>query len=1028
MVLGEHAGIVSCYEGTRTCVAGEFGECRDGEQFDVRRSEAAAADLGLRPLAFGPAVDCTDNPCNRYCREFDEVPPAGITAAVDTSAPPMSSWLTGNVIDYPPQWSVLGQREPCQVASDCQLNSSCSDPSPGSCTHSVCSEGEPLAAGCNRCADAVCAERPECCGPTPSCSHDPCEVGTGAPLNPQCDTCVAAVCDAHPECCVDPTETDPTRSWNEACVGYVATECAPLGQSCECPSGGADLGSSCVLLGEDSRDWFFARDACSAQGAGWNLMVVTDGTENELARRAVQNAGLAGAWLDGVEVAPDQWNWMSLGESFFFSDAGGGSFGPGYDYANWASGEPELGVAGRGVTLGPDGTWRDATIDFEQGYLCQGPKNRLGPKQSPLWWGPECTALAPSVCGVSCADGLGIGACTARVPADLDPTCAGFDLSLGATCEDGGKPQVPVCNHGQAAAPAGLRLSHVPIAEFGRATPDLSSAVDCALTEAIPPGRCVSVSDCPGLTADRALIVNPPGAAQNASECRVDDNWTIYQPVACGPAVCESKVVRAAQVRNTGCSLELANPLGVDPDRARISVGSGVPEPTCGSNEVRWGGSCYFFATDTTTWDDAQNRCRGRGTGWDLVALNSPAENTWVRSLTDPARDVQIGLSDAATEGVYEWANGSCRAFDNWAPAQPDDNTPPGSEQCARMTAASSGAWEDKACNDGLHPYVCEGPVIDARGGCAAGELSGPDGNCYRFEASGRSYADARDRCTALGAGWRMAFVDGDKTNDFVTSVIGCTATWLANPPGASYSNWAPSEAVDLSKDPFIDELGLWHATDDGAPRATLCQGPAIAVGAPVLTRVNGLADCNADDQFYFTGNDTAPDSLHLCPTTCDAAAAVAGRLIDVEIPCLPAGQPAIATERSVIYGDESITGSEVCPGGTPQWDFLYYDAVTPADSRVELLVRTAATNDELASGVTPPIAVADAHALPTDTRRCESVGQGCPIDLFGALGNAGQLQQTPLLELIVRLVPGSNGEGPMLRDWTVRFSCPPSQ
>ena len=83
---------------------------------------------------------------------------------------------------------------------------------------------------------------------------------------------------------------------------------------------------------------------------------------------------------------------------------------------------------------------------------------------------------------------------------------------------------------------------------------------------------------------------------------------------------------------------------------------------------------------------------------------------------------------------------------------------------------------------------------------------------------------------------------------------------------------------------------------------------------------------------------------------------------------------------------------------------------------------------DELAAGDTVPILVASAHALPTDTRRCETVSQTCPIDLFGALGDGGQLQQTPLLELIVRLVPGSNGEGPMLRDWTVRFSCPPSQ
>ena len=1027
-MLGEHDGIVSCYEGTRTCVAGELGACVDGQGYEVARPEAeSATELGLRPLAFGLAADCTNNPCNRYCREFYEVPPAGLVADVDPSAPPLSSWLTGDVSDYPLEWAVIGNREPCQVAGDCQMNTSCSDPSPGSCTHSVCSEGEPLAAGCNRCADAVCAQNPSCCGPTPSCAHDPCEVGSGAPLDAQCDTCVAAVCENHPECCTDPSALPGTHLWDELCVGYVATECAPLGQSCECPDNGVDTGSGCIEVGRDERDWFFARDACSERGSGWTLAVLTDATENEAARGAVESAGLAGAWLDGVEVTVDQWNWMSLGEPFFFSDASGGSFAPGYDYANWDSGEPELGVAARGVTLGPDGTWRDATLDFQQGYVCEGPKNRLGPKQSPLWWGPECVELAPSACGVSCSESLGIGACTARVPTDLDASCPTFDLSLGATCEDGGSPQVPVCNHGRATAPAGLRLTHVPITELRRVSPDLSSAVDCALTEAIPPGRCVTVSDCPGLVADRALIVNPPDGAQDATECRTDDNWTIYQPLTCGPATCESSVVSATLVRNRGCTIDIEHPLGVDPAQTRVTVGSGVPEPTCSANEVRWGSSCYYFSNEAALWDDARNRCRGRGNGWELVALNSEAENAWVRSLTDSGRGLQIGLTDGELAGSYQWTNGSCRSFDNWAAAQPD-NLLAGSEQCSRLTATPSGTWENTTCADGTHPFVCEGPVIDARGGCAAGQFAGPDGNCYRFDAAARSRSDATNSCAALGAGWQLAFIDDAGTNDFVTGLIGCAPTWLGNPPGASFSRWAPSEAVDLSKDPYMDELGFWRTTDDGAPRATLCQGPPTTTGAPVLTQVASLDDCTSDDQYYFTGNDTAPESLHLCPTACDAAAAVTGRLIEVDIACLPPTQPAIVTEHSVLYGEESVTGNSACPGSTPQWDFLYYDAVTPADSRVELLVRSASSTDELAAGENVPVAVANAHALPTDTQRCETVSQTCPIDLFGALGDAGQLQQTPLLELIVRLVPGSNGEAPMLRDWTVRFSCPPSQ
>lgn len=1026
-MLGEHDGIVSCYEGTRTCVNGAYGACLDGESYQVLRGDAAdeATGVKLRPLAFSSATDCTNNPCNSYCREFNEAPDLGLVPEVDSSQPPLSTWITGDLSDYPPEWVVVGNQEPCQVAGDCQFNTQCSDPSLGSCSHSVCAAGDPLAAGCSRCADTVCALNPDCCGTAPLCAHDPCEAGSGAPLDRSCDTCVDAVCVAHPECC------DVT--WNDACVSYVATECAPLGQSCTCPEGSTEAGGTCYVAGRDDRDWFSARDACGAYGFGWNLVTVDDEAENGVAQGLVTSNGFAEAWLGGIEAGIDAWTWQSTGEQFFTSDAAGGQLVGTYTYENFAASEPELGVAGRAIAIQPDGEWHDAPLSFETSYLCEGPKNRLGPPKSAFAWAPACVELASRACGVSCPDSvpLGLGACNARIPTDLDETCPTFDLALGATCEAGGLPQVPVCNHGQVAAPAGLHLLHLPIGQIGNAAPDLSDAVSCVLSEPIPPGRCVTVSDCPGLTADRALVINPDDGLQNSGECRFDDNWTIYQPLACRPAICESSVYEAAQVRASGCGIELQNPLGVDPTLARVTVGTSVPEPGCGDNEAHWGTSCYFFSNDVETWDNAQDRCRARGPGWDLVAVNSLGESAWLRSRSDPAQDIQIGFNDKDIEGDHVWSNGSCRAYLNWdGPSAQPNNTPPGSEQCVRMTSATGGAWEDKACNDGEHPYVCEGPVLDARGGCANGQIAGPDGSCYSFERGGRSFADARDSCVGMGPGWRMVVIDNASTNDFVTSLINCTPTWLNNPPGA-YSHWKTGESVDLSNPPFIDELGFWHATPDGVLRATLCQGPATASGAPQLTQVNGQAACTGDDQFYFIGNALAPETLELCPGTCVAAAAVPGRRIEVEIPCAPPPPPALETEHIVVYGEvDEDTGLALCPSTHPQWDFLYYDSVTPADSRIEFEVRTATSLDEFASNASSFIPVGSAHAVPTDTQRCEvgPPGSGCPIDLFDALANEGRTQQVPYLQLRVRLIPGSSGEGPVVRDWKVRFSCPPAQ
>jgi hypothetical protein len=850
-------------------------------------------------------------------------------------------------------------------------------------------------------------------------------VGAGTKLDRKCDTCVAAVCDVHPECC--------DVSWNDACVSYVATECAPLGQSCSCPEGGTEADGTCYTAGSDPSAWFAARDACSFYGSGWGLITVDDEAENNVAQGLMASNGLDEAWLGGIETGVDQWTWQSTGELFFISDAAGGQLQGSYSYENFPAGEPELGVAGRGLAIDSDGDWHDAPLGFGTNYICEGPKNRLGPPKTAFAWTQACVDLATLACGVSCPDSvpLGLGSCNARVPTALDESCATFDLALGATCEAGGLPQVPVCNHGQATAPAGLHLLHLPIGQFGNATPDLSDAGSCVLTESIPPGRCVTVSDCPGLSADRALVINPDDGAKNADECRVDDNWTIYQPLPCRPAICESNVYEANQVRASGCGIELENPLGIDPALARVTVGTSVPEPTCGDNEVHWGTSCYFFANDVETWDTAQDLCRARGTGWDLVAVNSAAENDWLRSLSDPLDDIQIGLNDKDVEGDHVWSNGSCRAFLNWDEdsAQPN-NTPPGSEQCVRLTAATNGAWEDKACNDGEHPYVCEGPVIDARGGCASGQLAGPDGSCYSFDSTARSFADANSICTAMGPGWRLAVIDNAATNDFVTSLINCTSSWLDNPPGA-YAHWNTGESIDLSNPPFIDELGFWHATPDATLRGTLCQGPASATGAPELAQVNSLAECTGDDQFYFDGNALAPETLELCPGTCAAAAAVSGRRIEVEIPCAPPPLPALETEHTVVYGEvDEDTGLPLCPSTHPQWDFLYYDSITPADSRIEFEVRTAASLDELDADATSFIRVGEAHAVPTDTQRCEvgPAGSGCPIDLFEALGNDERAQQVPYLQLRVRLIPGSNGEGPVVRDWKVRFSCPPGQ
>jgi hypothetical protein len=1028
LTLGEHDGVISCYEGTRSCAGGVFSACENGYAFTLDRAalgqnsqDYGAASLssdgqrnaGLRPLALAPPTpdptDCINNPCNRYCREFNALPPAGLTADPDPLATPLTIWPEGSLASYPPEWLALGIQEPCQVAGDCQFNTACVDPAFGSCGHSVCTSGSALAPGCNRCASAVCALDADCCGTQPECSHDPCD-GTGTRLDKDCDPCVSAVCKAHPECC--------DTTWDDSCVGYIATECAPLGQSCGCPSGSIEIGPSCYYGDARKRlDFNSAAFECINLAGNWSLIQVDDAAENAAAQTLVSRAGVSGAWLGGLTADGETWKWRRNNDAFFLNDASGGSLQNGFTYSNWGSSEPELGVPGHGLAMSPTGDWHDEDFNSELMYVCEGPRSFLTPRAATFRWGPSCVKLAVDTCGVQCPSGvpLDLGACVPRLPTELDSRCSAFDLALGATCEDAGKPQIPVCNHGQSPAPAGLELRYLPVSELGKAAPDLSLGGKCSLAEPIPPGRCVVVSDCPGLKNDSALVVNPGGPSQNTSECRVDDNWSVYQPLSCAAPTCEAGTYSMAQVQNRDCAVPLRNPLGIDAKAAQVSVQSGVAQPHCGARQVLWGNSCYFFSQDAQTWEDADTLCQRIGPDWNLVALNSPAENKWVRGVTDSTRDVQIGFNDRDKEGDHHWSNKSCQSWINWdlTSSQPN-NSPPGSEQCTRMTSASAERWEDTDCNLDQHLYVCEGPIEDAQGGCAPGELLGPNGSCYALDLTGVKAGEASDNCLNRAPGWALAQIDSEETAAFVTGLLNCTPTWLGGvDPGLT-------GGTALLGELYINEVGDWKLASAGEQRATLCQGPAVSPAAQPVTRVSDAAACTGAAEFFFDGGPVAPETLRLCPETCKAAADVRGNRLDVSIPCAPPGTPVQATTVDEMYYESD------CEGGTPIWDFFYYDAVTPADSRVEFEVRTAPTIEELKTDTIAFTPIAQAHAIPTDTQHCEVDPPNCPVDIFVKLGAPSQ--QYKVLELRVKLIPGSSGEGPLLRDWRVRYSCPPSQ
>jgi hypothetical protein len=77
ITIGQHEGVLTCYEGTSTCKGGTWGECENGEVVS-RPGTGSAGSPGSSAQAFGPPAPCTSNPCDPYCQAYDETP-AGIS-------------------------------------------------------------------------------------------------------------------------------------------------------------------------------------------------------------------------------------------------------------------------------------------------------------------------------------------------------------------------------------------------------------------------------------------------------------------------------------------------------------------------------------------------------------------------------------------------------------------------------------------------------------------------------------------------------------------------------------------------------------------------------------------------------------------------------------------------------------------------------------------------------------------------------------------------------------------------------------
>lgn len=302
------------------------------------------------------------------------------------------------------------------------------------------------------------------------------------------------------------------------------------------------------------------------------------------------------------------------------------------------------------------------------------------------------------------------------------PCQTGFDCQFNMRCE---APDSGECTHG--------------ICETGEALE--SDCNDCAALV---------------IAADETC---GPGAPTDASGCAHD-------PCVTGKGLnktCNSCVKKICDTPGLESCCTTSPNNNSNWTQACVDAVASVCGNTCGcdSGEASYGTSCYYYENSDKHWNAGKTACQARGTGWDLVTINSNGENTFVSGLKNSSNSniaVNIGFRRSTTNsnsnpcghsssvpGSNRWCwssdaslgyynvstpGSSTVPFHSWSSSEPDS-----SDICAYMPASST-QWtgltsSNCGSNSQKRDSVCEGPPSVMQGGVS--EVHAWDSDCVEL-------------------------------------------------------------------------------------------------------------------------------------------------------------------------------------------------------------------------------------------------------------------------------------------------------
>ncbi len=713
------------------------------------------------------------------------------------------------------------------------------------------------------------------------------------------------------------------------------------------------------------------------------------------------------------------------------------------------------------------------SVSFENDFYGEGEDRNLfvdsieilcpGAAPTSSTWGSECVGAAETTCDITCdVEQPNTGSCVPWLPGETDAGCPDrADLSVGVPCDG----TIPVCNHGQQAAPEGVTIVHFPesAGQFASPTPDLSGVdvVTCTTAEAIAPGECISVpaSACnAALTGTRHVMVNPPGD-DALEECSGLDNWAIAADgVACDAPLCfggstSSTVVRRPVdiifvIDNSSSMQEEIEAVEarINEDFAAIIEDSGLDYRVIMVS--RYGDVSQPFGSGGST---AYPICVGPPLGANACAdpaneVPAPSERFFHYSANVGSNDALCLLLDGfsapdelAVTDRAGWQVQAPNGFGGWLRPEAfktfvvitDDNVActtasnvtfdDGESAAAGTTVAGDfdvalrtlapGQFED---DDGARDYIWHSIVNTPENSpedapwppdapISTGLCSGPPGN---YVGPGTGY----QALSRLTGGLRYPSC---RTSDF-----------------DAVFNAIAQEVIGQSELNCSFEMGADTADLDAA-RISYTTGDADKVA---VSEVAGAASCD-DGGWYMDQSGDVP-RVNLCPTTCQQIQADAGAQLFVEFAC----------EVSLNVVTKTQIYEATCPSGTiVEWKALGYDTSIEDQGSVAFSVRTAVTEQELATATyelvntatesQPDCVYLEPMVCVSEDTACncveveeqpEGIGGGVVLDeeVLDVLESHQQY-----LELKIEVTPDLvEMSSPLVESWKVAYSCLPGE